>query len=188
MKAVVGIGNPGREYTGTRHNVGFDVLDVLAGRNNLSWSPGFGGRLCSFAFEGGELVLHKPSTYVNNSGGSVASLIKHYGLSLDDLLVVVDDFNLALGRLRLKRAGTSGGHKGLSSIIGILGDGFCRLRIGIGDPKGDAVNFVLSRFSPKEREIIDIVVQTAADAVIDWFGKGIDFTSERYNGLSFSER
>ena len=182
-RAIVGIGNPGREYAGTRHNVGFEVLDVLAGIARANWRSGFSGIVTDYRHADFKVVLLKPQTYVNLSGRSVGELSRYYDIEPDEVLVISDDYNLPLARLRLRLGGASGGHKGLTSIIGTLGPDFHRLRIGIGEPKFEAADFVLSRFSPAEREVMDIAVRTAADAATDWLTLPFERVCEKYNGL-----
>ena len=183
---IIGIGNPGKDYLGTRHNVGFEVLDLLAESRGLRWKSGFSGLLCDISISGKKVFLLKPQTYVNLSGRSVAQLIAYYQITIDNMLVVVDDFHLPIGKLRIRDAGSDGGHKGLTSIISTVGSDFCRLRIGIGTPKGDPAKFVLSRFSPLERETLDIVLRTAGDAVQDWVGKDLVDVQQQYNSIDYA--
>jgi PTH1 family peptidyl-tRNA hydrolase len=185
MKVVVGLGNPGGRYAGTRHNVGFAVIDALAE------APGAGKFQDRFQAEVGELVegvtkilLVKPQTFMNLSGQSVRQLLDFYQLPPEELLVVCDDFNLPLGKLRLRARGSHGGHNGLRDIQNHLGTSeYARLRIGVGAPEEDAaIDHVLSRFRPSERPAIDEAVQTAVQAVACWWDKGIDVCMNQYNG------
>ncbi len=185
MKIVVGLGNPGREYAETRHNIGWMVLDRIADR------AGWGGRVKSrdaSAFVGGryrglDLLLVKPQTYMNLSGVAVRKVLARERAPLGDLLVVVDDFNLPFGRLRLRESGSEGGHNGLRSIIGEMGtEKFARMRVGIGAPASrGAVRHVLNAFSPAERAQLDTILNAAADAVEDWARDGIAWASNRWN-------
>ncbi|MBK9388537.1 MAG: aminoacyl-tRNA hydrolase [Planctomycetes bacterium] len=178
MKLVVGIGNPGAEYESTRHNVGFDVVRLVAHRRRAELeaekSPTLGrrfGRLARIRDKDGEVkaCLSEPWTYVNETGQLVRSLVDRWGVQPSEVLVVVDDLNLELGNLRLRADGSSGGHNGLKSIERHLGtQGYPRLRIGIGAPKRDTVDHVLSRFSKQEREEIAIALEHAADLVERW--------------------
>jgi len=191
MKVVVGLCNPGSEYQGTRHNVGFLALEELLRRQESS-GVGFsrsGSRFEAVMAEiriGTETVrLVAPQTYMNLSGRSVRKVVDFYHLPPDDLLVVCDDLNLDTGRLRLRSSGSAGGQKGLHDIINRLGtDDFCRLRIGIGRPPGrmDAADYVLRKFRKNEQELIDQAVVLAADAVELWVHDGIEATMNRYNG------
>jgi PTH1 family peptidyl-tRNA hydrolase len=185
MKLVVGLGNPGRKYSGTRHNVGFDVLDELARRHSAPASRSLLGAQVSDAQIGDERVLlTAPQTYMNLSGRPVRQIVDFYKLTLDDVLIVCDDLNLPCGRLRLRRSGSAGGQKGLQNIIEQLGtESFARLRIGIDRPPPpmDATAYVLARFSPQEREIISNAVVDAAEGVELWLRSGADAAMNRIN-------
>ena len=130
----------------------------------------------------------KPGTFVNLSGRSVAKLLDYYDIKSQNMLVVVDEFNLPLGKLRLSRSGSAGGHNGLTSIIGTVGREFDRLRIGIGSPSADATSHVLGRFSPVERETLDLALQYAADACENWPGCDLEKQQEKYNSLELAEK
>jgi PTH1 family peptidyl-tRNA hydrolase len=184
VKIVVGLGNPGRQYEETRHNVGWMVLDRIAHR--AGWSGKAKARDAAAVARGRhgdlDLVLVKPTTYMNLSGLAVRKVLARERAPLDDMLVVVDDFALPLGRLRLREDGSSGGHNGLRSIIGEMGtQGFARLRVGIGDPGQRAVDHVLTRFSPDERADVERVLDAAADAVEDWAREGTSRAANRWN-------
>lgn len=185
MKLIVGLGNPGPRYAGTRHNVGFETLDVLAGRFCAVWAAaprGFDALVARDRKRGA--VLAKPLTFMNASGPAVVGLRQFYKVDLADLLVVVDDVNLALGRLRARIAGSAGGHNGLKSIISAMGaDGFARLRIGVGrgDARRDLADHVLARFEPDERTVVAEVVGRAADAVELFTAEGIGPVMNRFN-------
>ncbi|MFW6159402.1 MAG: aminoacyl-tRNA hydrolase [Planctomycetota bacterium] len=185
MLAVFGLGNPGRRYRGTRHNVGFEVIDRLAERCGASVSRRrYQARVGEADTQAGRLLLVKPQTFMNDSGRAVAAAAGWHRLEPDELLVVCDDLDIEPGRIRVRRQGSSGGHKGLRSVGAALGtDAFPRLRVGIGRPpvEMDAVGFVLARFSAGERETIDQAVEEAADAVLCWAGEGIDACMNRFN-------
>lgn len=191
MKVVVGLGNPGPKYAGTRHNVGFDVVDYLAAAPGCS--P-FRERFESFvaeAKEGGEAVLLvKPLTFMNLSGRAVRAVLDFYKLAPADLLVVCDDFNLPLGKLRVRAKGSHGGQNGLRNVQDQLGtDAYARLRIGVGQPQaGEAVDFVLSRFRPAERKAVEEAVATAAQAVLAWVKGGVEAAMNRFNGPDENEK
>jgi len=184
VKLIVGLGNPAPEYAGTRHNVGFDVVDVLASR----WSVGlraekFHGWFGTGEIRGERVVLLRPTTFMNRSGRAVVAAGRFYKLELDELLVISDDLALPLGWLRMRPAGSAGGHKGLQDIIDRLRtDAWCRLRIGIGGPIGVPTDYVLSRFEPEEEAVVQQVRQRAADAVECWIENGADLTMTRFNG------
>ena len=168
MKLIAGLGNPGTTYRDTRHNVGFDVADVLARRHGAAFESAPGEALMArLRAVGDGVLIVKPLTFMNLSGHAVAELIRYYRIALPDVLIVVDDVNLPLGRLRIRARGSHGGHNGLRSVAGQLGsDEYARLRIGIGrgDERRDLVEHVLARFDPEEREIVRAAVDRAADA------------------------
>jgi len=192
MKVVVGIGNPGRDYAGTRHNVGFDVVDGLARSDRIEVAKRRFEALTGEGVVAGERVLLvKPQTFVNLSGRSVRQALDFYKLPVDDLLIVCDDANLPLGRIRFRRDGASGGHHGLESIIAHLGtEAFARLRVGIGRPSElpgagggpDLVDHVLGRFSPAEREIMEEAYVDAIRGVAMWLTRGIGACMNEFNG------
>ncbi len=189
MKIVAGLGNPGPRYAGTRHNVGFLVVDELARRSGVStekyerrWEAQVGE-----VQRGDERVLLlKPQTYMNLSGRSVLAVRQFYKLSLSDLLIVCDDLNLPVGTIRLRARGSGGGQKGLENILLRLADiEIPRLRIGIGQvDRSVTTEYVLSRFSPQERELMEEAVTTAATAVECWLSAGIDAAMNRFNPRS----
>ncbi len=184
FRMVFGIGNRGFRYRRTRHNVGFMVVDELARRYGVRVKR----RFCESIIGEGEgeggvgFILAKPLTYVNRCGGEYAGLLREYGLMSEDGLVVCDDIALPLGRLRLRRRGSSGGHKGLESIIeGLATMEFPRLRVGIGGVVGEGVDFVLSRFRRNERDAAAEAVGRAAEAAAVWARDGIDEAMNCYN-------
>jgi peptidyl-tRNA hydrolase, PTH1 family len=185
MKLVVGLGNPGRKYEKTRHNVGFDVLDVVARKfSALTPSAKFEGRLTEVTIGGIKTLLLWPQTFMNLSGTSLGKAKEFYRIPDEDLLVVCDDFNLPLERLRFRAGGSSGGQKGLADIVRRLGnEEFSRLRIGVGPvPTGwDAADFVLGKFSKDEGPRIEMAIDRAAEAVADWVTSGTAVCMNRYN-------
>lgn len=185
MKLVVGLGNPGRRYEKTRHNVGFDVLRHLAERHaSGNVRRRFSGELLEARIAGQKVLLLSPTTYMNRSGRSVAEAARFYKLAPEHILVVCDDLNLPLGKLRLRAKGSPGGHNGLADIIRMLGsEAFPRLRIGIGSPPPgcDPARFVLARFQADEQSTVNEAVKQAADAVAIWVSEGIDASMNRYN-------
>jgi peptidyl-tRNA hydrolase, PTH1 family len=184
VKLVVGLGNPGKQYAETRHNIGWMVLDRVADR---AGKAGRGrDRDASSVLEirtgGLELVLAKPQTYMNDSGRAVRRLLQSYHVTLVDLLVVADDFALPFGKLRFREAGSHGGHNGLRSIIDELNsEKYSRLRIGIGEPGRGAVDHVLSRFSADERGRLPILLDASAEAVEAWARQGTSKAANRFN-------
>jgi len=185
MKLVVGLGNPGRRYRKTRHNVGFDVLAELNKRfGRTSPRSKFHGEVVEADLDGERALLLSPLTYMNRSGLSVQEAKRFYRIADDDLLVVCDDLNLPLAKLRVRSKGSAGGQKGLEDIIRRLGtEEFPRLRIGIGSPPEgwQGVDYVLSKFTREETEEIERAVQTAADAVACWAREGIAACMNQYN-------
>jgi PTH1 family peptidyl-tRNA hydrolase len=186
---VVGIGNIGAEYEGTRHNIGFEVVrgciarvEVLRQEQSCHAAVALG----RYRTEGGtdlSVVLARPQTYVNRSGQSVKALVSSHGVELGKCLVVVDDYNLPLGKLRFRRSGSDGGHNGLKSIIAAVGEDFPRLRIGIGPlPAGEeVVDFVLGRFSAPEQPQVDAAVSRAVEAVFFCLANGVEKAMNTYN-------
>jgi PTH1 family peptidyl-tRNA hydrolase len=185
MKLVVGLGNPGRKYQGTRHNIGYEVLWALGRRFAAgSTKSSFQGEVVDVELGGTRCLLLWPQTFMNRSGVSVVQARDFYKLQNEELLVVCDDLNLPLSRVRVRAKGSSGGQKGLEDIIRALGtDEFPRLRVGIGQPPEgwDAVNYVLGKFSKAELAEIEVTVQRAADAVVEWARDGIESCMNRYN-------
>ncbi len=185
MKLIVGLGNPGRRYEGTRHNVGFDVVDRLAKEHHADWESAPRGIEALVArWRAADVVLSKPLTFMNLSGGAIVGLLQFYKVELADLLVVVDDVNLELGRLRTRSTGSAGGHNGLKSAIEQLGtEEFARMRIGVGrgDAQRDLADHVLTKFDRDEREDVEAAVARAAEAVELFVAEGIGPVMNRYN-------
>jgi PTH1 family peptidyl-tRNA hydrolase len=192
MKLIVGLGNPGKTYAHNRHNVGFRCLNYFARLHSIR----FDHRQCrakvGFAKVRGEkLLLAKPGTFMNLSGNSVACLVHKHDIPLNDLLIIYDDLDLPLGKIRLRQGGGSGGHKGMNSIISALGsEDFPRIRVGIGRPpqaekqfiSEDAiVNYVLSNFSPQEEAIIKPVIAKVAEAIDYFLTRGIEAAMGKFN-------
>lgn len=182
----MGLGNPGDTYDGTPHNVGFEVLDRLAVRWGCAWRlrRRFSSRVARVRREGAELALVKPQTFMNCSGEAVGPAARYWGCRPQDVLVVVDDADLPLGGLRLRREGGSGGHRGLASLIAHLqSDAFGRVRVGVGRRAegGDLAAQVLSRFADREREIVEAVVERACDAVACCVDTGMEEAMNRFN-------
>jgi PTH1 family peptidyl-tRNA hydrolase len=197
---VLGLGNPGTEYAETRHNAGFMVLDVVAARAGVrfrrlerrtpdgvrSFSGKVKAQVAEASLAGTPTLLVKPLTYMNLSGEVVGPLLRAGGLKPESLFVVVDDLNLPLGRIRVRPSGSSGGHNGLESIETVLcTDAYPRLRLGIGQPSSaDAADYVLSRFLPEEREVLALVLERAAEVVLEWAGgASCENLMGRHNGF-----
>lgn len=182
---IVGLGNPGREYKKTRHNVGFMVLDRLATRLGETFSRlEFKALVARASYQGNRLLLAKPQTYMNASGQAVNGLLHFYKVPLHHLMVVYDDVDLPFGVLRLRPVGGSAGQKGMRSIIEKVGtESFARLRVGIGRPPGkmDAAAYVLQKFSPQEEQLLDSVLDRAAAAILTFVGEGLERAMNLYN-------
>ncbi len=185
VKFVVGLGNPGRQYQDTRHNIGFMVLKELRRR----WEPGegkrkFHARVFSANVGGQKVLLAGPRTFMNRSGQAVAEMTAFYKAEVESVLVVLDDVALPTGQIRARASGSAGGHNGLNDIIKTLGTNrLARLRIGIGEPpeKMDSADYVLGRFRADEKPVIADAVKRAANAVEDWISKGITYVMNHYN-------
>ncbi|HUH16401.1 MAG TPA: aminoacyl-tRNA hydrolase [Methylomirabilota bacterium] len=191
MKVICGLGNPGEQYRFTRHNVGFRVVDLLADRWGLSGEgrvkDGAGLLEVHRPAPVGKALLVKPLRYMNRSGIVLRTALRNTDVEVESgLLVVADDIDLPLGRLRLRRSGSAGGHNGLRDIITALGtDEFARLRIGVGRA-GEAVDHVLATFKPDERELSTEVIAVGADAAERWLHDGIDEAMNEFNGVDLA--
>ncbi len=185
MKLIVGLGNPGRQYAGTRHNVGFDVLQLLGQRLGVDrWKSQFEAEVADGRIGDERVLLLAPTTYMNLSGRAVKSHFVFHKVTASEVLVICDDLNLPPGKLRLRGSGTAGGQKGLQNIVDQLGTTQVpRLRIGIGRPVApiDPSDYVLGRFSADERPGIDAACQTAADAVELWVKQGLAAAMNKFN-------
>ena len=194
MFFVIGLGNPERRYIGTRHNVGFEVVDSIAQELRISFKAGRGEFLIAFGtFREKELALVKPTTYMNRSGLAIKEIQEEFGPAPEQLLVVCDDFQLLLGQLRLRLRGSDGGHNGLYSIIYQLqSEEFPRLRCGIGSAEmpGDKnlmADFVLEKFTIKERPVVDDMIERSRDACLLSLAEGLEATMNKYNKRLQSE-
>lgn len=185
MKMVVGLGNPGQKYNGTRHNVGFEVIAEMARRYDVGRPKSkFNGEFAETRIQNEKTILVCPLTFMNLSGQTVRAAIDFYKLELEDLLIICDDFNLALGRIRMKPSGSAGGQNGLDDIIRRLGSReFSRLRLGIGQPppEWDVSNYVLGKFAAEDRVEMDRAIARSADATETWIADGISNAMNRYN-------
>jgi len=184
VPTIVGLGNPGGRYEATRHNLGFRVVEELMRRHG----SGPEGRECNARVSrAGDLELVRPQTYMNRSGHSARCLVERRGIEPRDFLVVYDDIHLPLGRLRLRRSGSPGGHRGMESVLESLGtDRIPRLRMGVkgeGAPEGEAlVDYVLAEFLEGEYDAVEAMIRRAADACEAWAAKGIEMAMQSYNG------
>jgi PTH1 family peptidyl-tRNA hydrolase len=192
MKLIVGLGNPGRGYANSRHNVGFVCLNHFARTQGIRFDKKQGkARIGTGEVAGSKIVLAEPQTSVNLSGQSVSRLIKRFNINLNDLIVIHDDLDLPLGKIRIRHGSSSGGHKGIDSIISCLGSqNFTRLRVGIGRPttegfaeisEADIVAYVLSNFTPDEKQIIVQVTPRVSEAILCLLSQGLTVAMNKYN-------
>lgn len=181
---IVGLGNIGPEYADTRHNIGFRIVDALAQSANAQWEDKRYGFVARMRAKSAQLILLKPSTYMNLSGNAVRYWMQQEKIELQNLLVVVDDLSLPVGTIRMKQNGSAGGHNGLKHIAQMLGtEGYNRLKFGIGNeyPKGAQVDFVLGKFSPEDEHVIEQKIPVCSDAIKAFALSGIQFAMCNYN-------
>ena len=189
---MVGLGNPGAEYSRTRHNAGFLVVQSLAKKWRAAWryEKKFSARVAHAEREGRRVLLCEPQTYMNSSGEAVASVVDFYRVPLTRLLVIVDDADLPFGELRLRPGGSSGGHHGLESIEQLLGSReYARQRIGIGRREGprEITGHVLGRFNSTEAEVLDKILDVASDQAEAWLEAGIQKAMSQFNGVAIDQ-
>jgi len=186
---IVGLGNPGKQYESTRHNIGFMVLEAFARRAGISGKTEskFNALVGTGKYGGKSLILAQPLTFMNLSGEAVAKLMNYYDLEPEQLLVVYDEAALPFGRIRIRPSGSDAGQKGMKSIISSLGGNnqFPRLRVGIGDPPAKMAmpDYVLGKFDEQERKDLPQIIETAMDAIEAWMNVGVEEAMTRYNGL-----
>ncbi len=193
MKLIAGLGNPGRGYTNNRHNIGFMCLSHFARKYGIQFDKKQGkARIGMGNIDSTEVVLARPQTYMNSSGLAVDALVKRYRIILDDLIIIHDDLDLPLGKIRIRRGGRSAGHKGIESIIAELGTpDFTRIRVGIGHPaliegsdsgiESDIIDHVLGDFTPQEKKIIDQVIHKVGEAILCLMTEGLTVAMNKYN-------
>ena len=193
MKLIVGLGNPGRGYANNRHNVGFICLNHFARMQGIRFDKKqYKARIGTGEVAGSEVVVAKPQTYMNRSGRSVSLLVKKFNVSLNNLLIIHDDLDLPLGKIRIRQGGSSGGHKGVSSIIAELDNqNFIRIRVGVGRPvknegftefsEDEIINYVLSDFIPDEKQTITQIIPKVSEAILCLLTEGLVTTMNRYN-------
>jgi peptidyl-tRNA hydrolase, PTH1 family len=183
LKLIAGLGNPGAKYRGTRHNVGFEVLDLLAQRASAAFDSAPAEALMA-RWRASDTLLVKPLTFMNHSGQPLGELLRYFKIDLADVLIVVDEVQLPLGKLRARARGSAGGHNGLKSVIAHLGDEFARLRLGVGrgDQRRDLADHVLSRFDADESAEVERMIARAADASETFITSGIAAVMNQYNG------
>ena len=186
MFLIVGLGNPGREYENTRHNIGFAAIDIIAEKYNIDVNrTKFKGEYGEGFINWNKVILLKPYTFMNLSGESVREAIDFYKLTEEEVLIIYDDISLEVGRLRIREKGSAGGHNGIKSIINHIGtDVFTRIKIGVGAPKGDLVNHVLGKFSKEEVNILKQTLDVVAKATEDIIANGAKDAMNKFNGFS----
>jgi len=193
MKIIIGLGNPGRGYANNRHNIGFMCLNHFAKMQGIRFDKKRGkARIGTGEVAGGKVVLARPQTYMNRSGEPVGYLIKRFGVNFNDLLVIHDDLDLPLGKIRIRQGGGSGGHKGIKSIVACLGSqDFVRLRVGVGRPTAtedsseisdaDIIAYVLTDFTPDQKQIITMVIPRVSEAIYCLLTEGLTAAMNKYN-------
>ena len=183
MRVIFGLGNPGKSYHLTRHNIGFILLDHIQNSYNVPFRPGKGDYYyCDLRISGERVMLVKPTTFMNNSGLAINQFLNYYKVDVNDSIVIYDDYHLPFGSLRFRQNGSAGGHNGIKSIIAHLGTKeFDRLKIGIGGQFKDPVNFVLSRFAKKELSDLEEILPEAFNGIKLWLKSGIGSTMNDYN-------
>ena len=186
MILIVGLGNPGKQYEQTRHNIGFDVIDYMANKYNIDVNREKFKGICGEGFiENKKVILLKPLKYMNLSGESIRELANFYKLEDDEIIVVYDDISLDIGRLRIREKGSAGGHNGIKSIIQNLGgDKFPRVKVGVGQPKDNLVNHVLGKFSKEDREHIEKVIPVVSDAIVEIVKNDAKESMNKFNGVN----
>ena len=187
MKIVVGLGNPGQQYADTPHSVGFETVDALAAGMSVSWEPkkAYKCLMAKGMLGGVQVLLVKPQTYMNLSGDSVAPVVRYHNATPDDLLVIQDDIDLPVGRMRIRKGGSCGGHNGVRNIIERLGTtDFTRLKIGVGKERGNVIGHVLGKFDQETRKVMDVVVAEAAKAATMVVRDGPDKAMNAFNSFN----
>lgn len=186
MFLIVGLGNPGSEYRNTRHNIGFEVIDLLANKYSISVERAkFKGLYGEGYIASEKVILLKPSTYMNLSGESVSEIMNFYKIPCENVIIIYDDISLQVGRLRIRLKGSAGGHNGIKSIIKHMStDVFPRIKVGVGEPNHDIVSHVLGRFTREENEILAKVYPAAIDAVVEIIKNDGTEAMNKYNGFS----
>jgi PTH1 family peptidyl-tRNA hydrolase len=189
VKALIGLGNPGNRYMDTRHNIGYLIVDLFSSVKKIPFQPGKGDYYYKdLEIDDREVLVFKPTTYMNKSGRAVSRIIEDFSLNIEDLLVICDDFNLPFGAFRFRQKGSDGGHNGLKSIIyNLQSENFERFRFGIGNAFSDASQYVLESFSRRESEKLNELLPISTEAIHHWLKEGIQTTMNRYNRQFISE-
>ncbi len=190
MFALIGLGNPGKRYENTRHNIGYLIVDHFSNDDKIPLKSGKGDYYYKeMLYKDQEFLICKPTTYMNRSGRAVRQIVEHFSLSVEDLLIICDDFNLPFGTIRFRKKGSDGGHNGLKSVIYQLQtENFDRFRLGIGTDFSDAITFVLENFSKKERTQLNDLLPISTEALKYWIENGIEKTMNIYNRQFTNEK
>ena len=185
MKLIVGLGNPGKEYESTRHNVGFRLVDFYINKNdgNINWTSKFNGMIYETRIKNNKVIFLKPQTYMNLSGNAVRMVVDYYNIAIDDILIISDDLDLNIGNFKLRAGGSSGGHNGLKDIESKIGtSNYKRLKIGISKENDiDTKDYVLGKFSIKENSILNDLFENLCDVIDDYFSLSFSDLMNKYN-------
>lgn len=183
MKAIIGLGNPGNEYSFTRHNIGFEIIDYFADKNEITFKYKHKAYIGAYKYNKETVLFVKPQTYMNASGESIVEIVKYYDLQLEDIIVIYDDVDLEFARVRIRQHGSAGTHNGMRSVIYQLrSESIPRIRIGIGKPNGIPLsNYVLQKFSKDEMNRIREIIQKSGDIIQCFIDKGINMCMNKYN-------
>lgn len=186
MFIIVGLGNPGSEYNGTRHNIGFEVIDYISNKYNININRvKFKGVYGEGFIEGKKIILLKPSTYMNLSGESIRDIMNFYKISSQEIIVIYDDISLPVGKIRIREKGSAGGHNGIKSIIQCLSiDEFPRIKVGVGQPANGLVSHVLGKFPAEEVEVLRKVIPVCNEAVVEILKNSVKESMNKFNGFS----
>lgn len=189
MYLIVGLGNIGSEYKNTRHNVGFDIIDLLSNKYNIPVNRAkFKGMCGEGNISTNKVILLKPSTYMNLSGESIREAVDFYKIDSENVIVIHDDISLECGKLRIRTKGSAGGHNGIKSVIACMGtDIFLRIKVGVGQPKGELVSYVLGKFSKEDREKVEKIFDISVEAVEAIIKEGTSEAMNKFNGFSIEE-
>lgn len=183
MKLIVGLGNPGKEYVNTRHNIGFMVIDSFCEKKTLVFKEKYGGLYAEYFFNNEKIILLKPQNYMNLSGGVVYNFINYYNLNIEDIFIIYDDISFDLGNYKLKKSGSSGGHNGIKDIINSLKtEEIKRLRIGISKGNKNLQNYVLGKFGILERSKVKNIIELANNIIEDYMVLNFEKLMQKYNG------
>jgi PTH1 family peptidyl-tRNA hydrolase len=185
MKLVVGLGNPGKKYEKTRHNCGFNAINFYAAKNNLTFKKKFNAEYCEHVINNEKIILVKPLTYMNLSGNAVVEFVNFYNIKDEDILIIYDDKNFDVGKFKIKRNGSDGGHNGIKDIINVLHTKeLPRIKIGISMPKEELMNHVLGKFSKQDKEKLDHLYPIISNIIDDFSILSIDDLMQKYNGIN----